>query len=83
VAPSWTTTAVVTSWVARKLYNENYVALPMRHRFAPAERAGPPAAVSYGWRIESRWNELSVEPELESADAVDGSEERFVAAQGS
>jgi uncharacterized protein YqjF (DUF2071 family) len=66
------------AWVARMLYNENYVALPMRHRIAPVEQARPPAAVSYGWRADGRWNELSLEPELEPADAAPGSEERFI-----
>jgi uncharacterized protein YqjF (DUF2071 family) len=73
IVPRW-----AIAWVARKLYNENYVALPMRHRIAPAERARPPAAVSYGWRLDGRWNELSVEPEIEAANAGDGSEERFI-----
>jgi uncharacterized protein YqjF (DUF2071 family) len=66
------------AWVARAAYNENYVALPMRHRIAPDERARPPAAVSYGWRLDGRWDQLSLEPELEPADAGDGSEERFI-----
>jgi uncharacterized protein YqjF (DUF2071 family) len=66
------------AWVARTLYNENYVALPMRHRIAPAEQERPPAAVSYGWRLDGRWNELSLEPELEPADAAPASEERFI-----
>jgi uncharacterized protein YqjF (DUF2071 family) len=66
------------AWVARTVYNENYVALPMRHRIAPAERAHPPTAVRYGWRNAGRWEELSIEPELEPADAGPDSEERFI-----
>ena len=55
--------------VARRLYNENYVALPMRH-----EVKGPSAR--YEWRYAGDWNGLSVEtdgkwhdlePELEAA----------------
>lgn len=71
------------AWVARTLYNENYVALPMRHVLPPtahagARLAGEPAAVSYGWRFEGRWNELVIEPEPRAAEAGPDSEERFI-----
>ena len=41
------------AWVARVLYNENYVALPMRH-----EVNGDSAR--YEWRFEGTWNGLSL-----------------------
>ena len=41
------------AWVARVLYNENYVALPMRH----VVEAG---SVRYEWRLRGAWNRLSV-----------------------
>lgn len=34
------------AWVARNVYNEKYVSLPMRHDVDPGKRA------AYGW---SRW----------------------------
>ena len=41
------------AWVARVLYNENYVALPMRH----VVEAG---SARYEWRLRGAWNRLSV-----------------------
>ena len=47
------------AWVARTLYNENYVALPMRH--AVAEIAGEAArSVRYEWRFGGRWAHVGV-----------------------
>lgn len=59
------------AWVARNVYNENYVALPMRHRVALPE-------VAYEWRHRATWSRLSVtcagEPFLPDED----SEEAFI-----
>ena len=41
------------AWVARVLYNENYVALPMRHEVNGA-------SARYEWRFEGAWNRLSL-----------------------
>ena len=41
------------AWVARVLYNENYVALPMRHEVNGA-------SARYEWRFEGTWNGLSL-----------------------
>jgi uncharacterized protein YqjF (DUF2071 family) len=47
------------AWVARALYNENYVALPMRH--AVAELAGGAGrSVGYEWRHDGRWCRVGV-----------------------
>ena len=49
--------------VAKLVYNEPYVALPMRHALGPI--AGPdrtPARVEYRWRQRSGWSALAVEP---------------------
>lgn len=46
------------AWVARMLYNENYVAAPMRH-----EGAAHPESVrslSYGWQMHQRWHDIEV-----------------------
>lgn len=40
------------AWVARTLYNENYVAVPMRHEI----RAGQ---IAYEWRQRDRWGRLA------------------------
>ena len=42
------------AWVARVVYNENYVALPMRH-------AVDDASARYEWRFEGAWNRLALE----------------------
>ena len=65
------------AWVARTLYNENYVALPMRHSIADRE-ADAARSVSYQWRHEGRWCHVGVVarglPDLPPAD----SEETFI-----
>jgi hypothetical protein len=57
--------------VARVLYNENYVALPMSHRID--------ASVSYAWRFEGRENRLSLLPATEPRAMPEGSAEEFIA----
>jgi uncharacterized protein YqjF (DUF2071 family) len=63
--------------VARLLYGEKYVALPMRHA-----RAGDPARdgmyVMYGWRFQTRWNGLGALVEGAAREAAPGSEEEFI-----
>lgn len=41
------------AWVARVVYNENYVALPMRH-------AVDDASARYEWRLDGTWNGLAL-----------------------
>ena len=60
------------AWVARTLYNENYVALPMRH--AVAQRSGEATrSVEYAWRLGGRWSRVSVlareAPAIPAADS--------------
>jgi uncharacterized protein len=45
------------AWVARTVYGENYVALPMRHELA---RESPTTRLAYEWRLGGRWQGLSV-----------------------
>ena len=42
------------AWVARKIYNENYAAFPMRHDIRPSYSR-------YEWRLRDAWNSLTVE----------------------
>jgi uncharacterized protein len=74
VVPRW-----AIAWVARTVYNENYVALPMRHRIlSPLATAGNAGSVSYEWFHGGRWNQLAAEfrgmPALPALDA----EETFI-----
>ncbi len=51
------------AWVARTLYNENYQAVPMRHRIESGKGSGAAEIlrVEYGWTFRGRENLLSVE----------------------
>lgn len=67
------------AWVARVLYNENYVALPMRHDVA--RDTGAPAAIrraTYEWRHRERWNRVTVECAGAPYVPADDSEETFI-----
>jgi uncharacterized protein YqjF (DUF2071 family) len=59
------------AFVARMLYNENYVALPMSHRID--------RGVSYAWRFAGRENSLSLVAEGAPVAMLAGSEEEFIA----
>lgn len=61
------------AWVARTVYNENYVALPMRHAIVE-EAAGEARSVAYEWRQAGRWSRLAVRtrtrPEIPPPDSA-------------
>lgn len=57
--------------VARSVYNENYIALPMRHRIALPN-------VAYEWRHDGAWSRLAVTCVGESFLPDEGSEETFI-----
>ncbi len=68
---------VAIAAVARWVYNENYVALPMRHRVALSVQAG--GSVEYGWRMAGRWDSVRAEVRGPARPLVEGSEEEFIA----
>jgi len=59
--------------IARWLYNEPYVALPMRRRFHEGGRE-----VDYRWHFHKRWHSLSLTTVGESYETGPGSEEEFI-----
>lgn len=59
------------AWVARNVYHESYVALPMRHRIALPE-------VAYEWCYEGKWNRLAVTCAGEPLLPREGSKEEFI-----
>lgn len=68
------------AWVARWLYNENYVALPTGHALVRA--AGEPEnieSVKYFWTARQRAEFLEVVTAGAPMDFVPGSEEEFIA----
>jgi uncharacterized protein len=61
--------------VARLAYNENYVAMPMRHAI---ERSGDDLSIEYGWRRGGRWESLRTAVRGEPSLPAEGSDEEFV-----
>jgi uncharacterized protein YqjF (DUF2071 family) len=61
--------------VARAVYNENYVALPMTHEIANGQNA---PAVSYRWRTSRRWSTMKLEAQGNSQLVNAGSEQEFI-----
>lgn len=66
------------AWVARAAYNENYVALPMRHMVSLPATATDRGRVSYEWRLHGRWNRLAAEVAGEPSPLAPGSEAEFI-----
>lgn len=64
--------------VARWVYNENYVALPMRHTIQLPSSQSNEGTAEIGWRTRSRWDTLHVEFEGEPVLPEPGSEEEFI-----
>ena len=62
--------------IARTVYHENYVAMPMRHTLThPTEQD---LVVEYGWCPEKVWNYLRVKTRGEPQPLSPGSEEEFI-----
>jgi uncharacterized protein YqjF (DUF2071 family) len=57
--------------IARVVYNENYVCLPMTHRIDEA-------AAEYRWRVKGNWNRMFVRASGEAAVPCEGSCEQFI-----
>jgi uncharacterized protein YqjF (DUF2071 family) len=72
VVPRWAIAAL-----ARTVYNERYVSLPMRHRIE--SRAGSGFSVEYGWRTRAGWNRMRLATDGNPARPEEGSEEQFIA----
>lgn len=72
IVPKW-----AIAWVARTVYNENYVSLPMRHQIV-APGAGRDGLAEYGWRLGGSWYVLSAQIRGEPAIPPPGSEEELI-----
>jgi uncharacterized protein YqjF (DUF2071 family) len=64
--------------VARWLYNENYVALPMAHSLEGGASDDAVRAVAYRWRHQKAWSEVALTTTGAPALPANGSEEEFV-----
>jgi uncharacterized protein len=71
IVPRWAVAAI-----ARAVYNENYVTLPMSHNIG---RKDGGVSVEYAWRSRGGWNRISLATSGAAALPKEGSEERFIA----
>ena len=70
---------MAVTFVARTLYNENYVTLPMQHEIErAADETDAVRAASYGWTLDGRPSHLSVAVDAPSQPLLAGSEEEFI-----
>lgn len=72
LVPRW-----AIAFVARTIYGENYVSLPMRHSIASAGDAGDLAA-HYGWHRDGNWEGLRATYSGQPSLALEVSEETFI-----
>jgi uncharacterized protein YqjF (DUF2071 family) len=63
------------AWVARTVYHEPYLAVPMRHEI---ERGPGALRCCYTWRRGGRWESLAARASGESIITSDDSEEAFI-----
>ena len=70
MVPRW-----AIAFVARRFYNENYVALPMAHEI---RTIGDRLRVTYRWQSEKRWNEINVETGGNAELPGENSVEQFI-----
>lgn len=63
------------AYIARRLYNENYVALPMRHKIVknPSE-----IEVEYEWKFNGKWQKMGVKCLNEPNEIEEGSDVEFI-----
>lgn len=66
------------AWIARRFYNENYVAMPTGHLVRLPEGEGDVGEVGYEWRHEQKWNRLSAAIAGRPGPAAPDSEEAFI-----
>lgn len=70
---------IVPRWgiamVARYVYNENYVALPMRHKIV---QSSSQIEANYEWKLGGRWNKIGVRCQGDPEPLVPGSDVEFI-----
>jgi hypothetical protein len=63
--------------VANNLYNENYIALKTDSELK--FNNGLPSQVKYLWKVDDRWNHISISAGSKTKQLISGSEEQFIA----
>jgi len=71
IVPRWAIAAL-----ARTVYNERYVSLPMQHKIEARAESG--FSVEYGWRTRAGWNHIRLTTDGNPGLAAEGSEEQFI-----
>ncbi|WP_084289254.1 YqjF family protein [Pedobacter nyackensis] len=66
---------VALSLVANTVYNENYVAMPMKHNWTETENE---REVEYKWRCKKQWQSFHVTAEKELSAIEPGSKTEFI-----
>lgn len=70
IVPRWAIAAV-----ARSVYNERYVALPMDHQVKQSKSG---TFVEYGWRSSIGWSRINISAEGSPQLPAEGSQEEFI-----
>lgn len=65
------------AWIARRLYNEDYLARPMRSRIDRDARGGP-TRIAYDWRHRGEWLSIAAEISGDPCPPEPGSEAAFI-----
>jgi uncharacterized protein YqjF (DUF2071 family) len=66
------------SWVARTIYNENYVTCPMCYRLdLHNEQIAAGSSAEYGWKRRGRWNRVSARATGEPLAPLHGTAEEY------
>ena len=63
------------TFIANKLFNENYSTLPMKHK---CETVNDNLLVSYEWKKNNKWNRLEVTTQISSSPIIKDCEEEFI-----
>jgi uncharacterized protein YqjF (DUF2071 family) len=71
IVPRWAIAAV-----ARAVYNERYVSLPMSHRIEAKDESG--LFVEYSWRSGDSWNRISMSAKGAPSVPEQNSEQQFI-----
>lgn len=72
IVPRW-----AIAFVARWVYNENYVALPMKSTLEVPAESGP-GRMEFAWKSGGQWSRLSANVAGQPTSLVAGSEEEFI-----
>jgi len=63
------------AYVAKRFYEEPYLAIPTRHRI---ESSPTKLSAEYGWKIGNRWHDISVDAYPTPLKIAPGSEQEFI-----